>query len=131
VGVSHKNIIWKNFQQGEKMENIKSLNKIFSKTADAVLLIWWGVVMLVNPLTLAIGAIGSGLILLGVNAARLWKGIPTKPATTAIGVTTLVWGILDTIFDPRFEMSFAILLIVIGVVSLISLLAKRKTESPS
>jgi hypothetical protein len=110
------------------MENTKSLNKTFSKAADAVLLIWWGVVMLVNPLTLAMGAIGSGLILLSVNAARLWKGIPTKPSTTAIGVTALAWGILDTIFDLRFEMSFAILLIVIGVVSLVSLLARKKTE---
>lgn len=110
------------------MENTKVLNKTFSKAADAVLLIWWGIVMLVNPLTLAMGAIGSGVILLGVNAARLWKGIPAKPTTTALGITALAWGILDTIFEPRFEMSFALLLIVIGAVSLASLLLRRNSE---
>jgi hypothetical protein len=110
------------------MENTKNLNHTFSKMGDAVLLIWWGIVMLVNPLTLAMGAIGSGLILLGVNAARLWKGIPAKASTTAIGVTALAWGILDTIFDPRFEVSFAILLIVIGVVSLAAVLLRHKSE---
>ena len=110
------------------MENTKVLNQTFSKAADAVLLIWWGIVMLVTPLTIAMGAIGSGIILLGVNAARLWKGIPTKRATTALGVTALAWGILDTIFDPRFEMSFALLLIVIGAVSLASLFFRKKDD---
>ena len=83
---------------------------------------------MVHPLTIGLGAAGTGLILLGVNAARWLKGIPTKGSTTVVGVIALVWGALDTVFDPRFELSFAMMLIVIGVVVIASLLAHPKTE---
>jgi hypothetical protein len=39
-----------------------------------------------------------------------------------------VWGILDTVFNPRFGVSFAMMLIVIGLVTIASLLARPKTE---
>jgi hypothetical protein len=110
------------------MENVQTLNRIFSKIGDNALLIWWGIVMLVHPLTIGMGAVGTGLILLGVNAARLLKGIPAKSSTTAVGLSALIWGSLDTILHPHFEMSFAMLLIVIGAVSIASLVARPKTE---
>jgi len=110
------------------MENTQTLNRNFATIGDGALLIWWGIVMMVHPLTIGMGAIGTGVILLGVNAARLLKGIPTKGSTTAVGIIALAWGALDTIFDPRFELSFALMLIVIGVVLLASLLARPKTE---
>ena len=111
------------------MENTKTLNHNFATIGNGALLIWWGVVMMVHPLTIGMGAIGTGLIMLGVNAARLLKGIPTKDSTPMVGAIALVWGTLDTIFNPRFELSFAIMLIVIGLAKIASLLMIRtKTE---
>ena len=106
------------------MENASSLNRIFSKIGDNLLLIWWGIVMIVHPLTIGMCAIGTGLILLGVNAARRLKGIPTKRTTTVVGSMAALWGMLDVILRPRFEVSFALLLIVIGLVSLAVVLAR-------
>jgi hypothetical protein len=104
------------------MENIKTLNHNFATAGYGALLIWWGIVFLIDPLTIGMGAIGTGLIMLGVNAARLLNGIPPKRSTTTIGIIALVWGVLDTIFDPSLELSFAILLIVIGLETIASLL---------
>jgi hypothetical protein len=106
------------------MDNAKKLNSLFSNLGDNLLLVWWGIVMIVHPLTIGMGAIGSGLILLGVNAARLLKRLPTKRATTVVGVMAILWGALDTVLHPRLEFSFALLLIVIGSVSLAALLAR-------
>jgi hypothetical protein len=106
------------------MENIKTLNHIFSKIGDNLLLIWWGIVMIMHPLTIGMGAIGTGLILLGVNAARRIKRIPTRLTTTVIGSMAILWGLLDTLFHPRLEVSFALMLIVIGLVSLAAMLAR-------
>ncbi|MGZ9224132.1 MAG: hypothetical protein ACXW4M_01100 [Anaerolineales bacterium] len=110
------------------MENTKTLNHNFATIGNGALLIWWGIVIMVDPLTIGMGAIGTGLIMLGVNAARLLNGIPTKGSTTVLGIIALVWGTLDTVLDPSFELSFAIMLIVIGVVRIASLLTGPKTE---
>lgn len=110
------------------MENTKTLNHNFATIGNGALLIWWGIVIMVDPLTIGMGAIGTGLIMLGVNVARSLNGIPTKGSTTVIGIIALVWGALDTVFTPSFELSFAIMLIVIGVVRIASLLMHPKTE---
>ena len=110
------------------MGHTKTLNHNFATIGNGALLIWWGIVMMVHPLTIGMGAIGTGLIMLGVNAARSLKGIPTKGSTTVIGTIALVWGTLDTIFNPRFELSFAMMLIIIGLAKIASLLMRTKTE---
>jgi len=112
------------------MEAVKSLNHTFAAFGEGLLLIWWGVVMMVDPLTIGIGAIGTGVIFLGVNAARWLNGIPTKRATTVIGIIALVWGALDQAFTLSFESSFAVLLIVTGAVVIGLLLAFPKREQP-
>src|SRR5512136_2015146 len=104
------------------MEDKKILNHNFATIGNGALLIWWGMVIMIDPLTIGMGAIGTGLIMLAVNAARSLKGIPAKGSTTFIGSVALVWGAIDTIFDPRIELSFAILLVVIGLATLASLL---------
>jgi hypothetical protein len=109
------------------MENTQTLDRNLGTLADGALLIWWGIVIMVQPLTIGLGAIGTGLIMLGVNAARSLKGIPANGSTMTIGIIALAWGALDTTFNPRFELSFAMLLIVIGVVVLASLLTHPKT----
>ena len=113
---------------GEKMENTKTLNHNFATIGNGALLIWWGVVIMFDPLTIGMGAIGTGLIMLSINAARLLKGIRTKGSTTVIGIIALVWGVIDTVFGPNFGLSFAIMLIVIGLVTITSLLKRTKTK---
>ncbi|MBI5304735.1 MAG: hypothetical protein HY868_21555 [Chloroflexi bacterium] len=109
------------------MNNPQTLNRTFATIGDGALLIWWGIVIAIDPLTIGIGGIGTGLILLGVNAARWLKSIPTNGSTTAIGVIALVWGVFDQALALRFEASFATMLIVIGVVVIASLLTRPKT----
>ena len=110
------------------MASTKTLKHNFAVIGNSALLIWWGIVIMVGPLTIGMGAIGTGLIMLGVNGIRLLSGIPAKNSTTIIGIMALIWGILDTLFDPSFEFSFALMLIVIGLVTIASLLARTKTE---
>ncbi len=93
----------------------------------SALLIWWGIVIMIDPLTIGMGAIGTGVIMLGVNAGRSLKGISAKGSTTVVGIMALVWGVLDVALNPRFEVSFAMMLIVIGAILLVSLLARPKS----
>jgi hypothetical protein len=110
------------------MTGTKTLKHNFAVIGNSALLIWWGIVMMVHPLTIGMGAIGTGLIMLGVNGMRLLSGIPTKGSTTIVGAIALVWGTLDTIFNPRFEFSFAMMLIIIGLAKIVSLLMRIKAE---
>jgi hypothetical protein len=111
------------------MNDIKTWNHNIAAIGEGALLIWWGIVIMIDPLTIGMGAIGTGLILLGVNASRLIRGIPIKTSTTAIGIIALAWGALDTIFNPSLEVSFAVLLIVVGAVSIVSLLPHPKSDN--
>jgi hypothetical protein len=106
---------------------MKTLNHNLATIGNGALLIWWGIVIMIDPLTIGMGAIGTGLIMLGVNAARWMNGIPTKGSTTVIGSIALLWGAIDTIFDPRLELSFAILMIVIGLATIAPLLRHPAT----
>lgn len=110
------------------MDNTKTINHNFATIGWGALLIWWGISFMIGPITIGMSAIGTGLILLGVNAARALKGISANRSTTALGIAALVWGILDHTLALSFETSFAALLIVIGVVTLASLLARPKAE---
>ncbi len=112
------------------MENTKkiNLNHNYAVIGDGALLIWWGIVIMIDPLTIGMGAIGTGLIMLGVNMARWLSGIPTKESTTTLGSIALLWGALDTIFHPNIGASFALLLIVIGLTTIASLL-KRSVQA--
>ncbi len=110
------------------MENTNTLKHNFATIGNGMLLIWWGTVIMFDPLTIGMGAIGTGLIMLGVNAARLLNGIPAKGSTTVIGIIALVWGAVDTVWNPNFELSFAMMLIVIGLAKIASLVIRTKTE---
>ncbi len=110
------------------MENTKALNHDLATIGNGALLIWWGIVIIIDPLTIGMGAIGTGLIMLGVNAARRIKDIPTKPSTTFLGSVAVAWGGLDTLLDPRPGFSFAMLLVILGLATIASLVAHRTTE---
>ncbi len=111
------------------MENVQTFNRNLATVGNGLLLIWWGVVILVPPLTLGMGAVGTGLILLAINTLRWLNRMPTKGSTTTLGVIALAWGLLDSVLNPRFESSFAMLLIIIGLVSFSSLWTRSQTES--
>jgi hypothetical protein len=88
------------------------------------------VVILIDPLTTGMGAIGTGLILLGINAGRSWMNVPIRDSTTTWGVIFLAWGALDvtrSVYHLPAELSLAAILIVIGAVVLVKPLLVRST----
>jgi len=103
------------------VEKIKSskLNETLEAVAWGVLLVWWGITELFSFLPNGTGAIGVGLILLGLNVMRSLNGVPIRVWSTVLGILALVWGGLDlagSLLRPSFEMpTFAILLVVLGV----------------
>ena len=106
-----------------------------------LLLILWGVTALFDFVPAGVGIAGSGLILLGLNAARYLSHIPTKGGTTILGILALVWGGLD-LARPILPLPFAssdrpivaILLIVYGGILLARELLRPDTpgvENPT
>jgi len=116
------------------MENTRTskLNSSLETLAWGALLVWWGVTELVNVLPDGTGAIGIGLILLGLNAVRSLNGIPTRGLTTILGVLALVWGgveLAGSILRPSVELpTFAILLIALGVILVARELLRTRNE---
>ena len=100
--------------------------------AWGALLVWWGITELVPGLPKGLGAVGVGLILLGVNAVRRLSGAPISVFSTFLGVLALVWGGLDlvaSVLNLPFEMpTFAILLIVLGAMLLGRELVRKSQE---
>jgi hypothetical protein len=112
------------------MNNTKTLNRTYEAIAWGAIFIWWGITELVTILPNGSGVIGFGLILLGLNAARVRNGIPAKGFTTTIGILALAWGGLElagAILPLPFELPvFAILLIVLGVIVLAPELSRNR-----
>ncbi|RPI33778.1 MAG: hypothetical protein EHM70_04980 [Chloroflexota bacterium] len=106
------------------MENSLSQNRSLEAIAWGALFIWWGIVELVEFLPDGTAAIGIGLILLGLNAARSLNGIRTSGFSTALGILALVWGgleLLASVTTLPFDIPvFSILLIVLGLIFLVS-----------
>ena len=112
------------------MENTRTLNRNLETMAWGAFFIWWGITELFQFLPHGAGAIGIGLIWLGLNAARSLNGIPTSGLTTTLGILALVLGGLELaslVVPLPFKLPvFAILLIVLGVIVLArELLAAR------
>lgn len=84
--------------------------------------IWWGITELFPELPRGTGAVGLGLILLGLNGARALGGLPTSGFTLMLGVLALVLGGVDlaaSMFAMTVELPiFAMLLITCGLITL-------------
>ncbi len=104
------------------MENKQTLNRNFDIMAWGAFFIWWGVTEAFKTLPVGLGAVGLGLILLGLNAARALNGVPTSGFTLALGLITLGLGGFDLVKAalhlPWDVPVFAITLTLLGVVFL-------------
>ncbi len=110
------------------MEDLKRFNHRLATMAWGLLLIWWGIVIVVDPFTIAIGAIGTGLILLGVNAVRSQKGIPITNSNNSVGIIAIIWGVLDQarhMLGLSPWLSLALILFVVGFAYLLTPLLRR------
>ena len=108
------------------LEN-QTLNRTYATIGWGALFVWWGISILIGPITIGMSAVGTGLILLGVNAARWVKGIPINISNTPVAVVAIAWGSLDHLLHLSFGSSTATLLIVIGLVAIASLVTHPRT----
>lgn len=104
------------------MSNLQPTQRDPEPLAWGAFFIWWGITELFPALPPGTGALGLGVILLGLNSARALGGLPTSGFTLTLGVLALVLGGLQlatTFFAIPFEVPiFAILLIACGVLVL-------------
>ncbi len=111
------------------MDTVQTSNSRYEAAAWGALFIWWGITTLFTLLPHGIGAIGIGLILLGLNAARWLSGIQISGLTTTLGILALVLGALElvnAVLLLPFELPvFAILLITLGVILLAREILRR------
>ena len=77
------------------MENVRTFNNKLETLAWAAFFIWWGITELFQSLPPGIGALGIGVILLSLNAARRRNGVPASSFTTTLGILALIWGGLE------------------------------------
>jgi hypothetical protein len=114
------------------MKSTLSKNRNFEAIGWGALFIWWGISLMVPSLPNGTSALGTGIILIGVNLARKLSGLPISGFSTTIGILALVWGGLEVVgvlVNLPFELPiFAILLIVLGVIVLTPGLARQKTQ---
>jgi hypothetical protein len=112
------------------MENTRKLNFDLETIAWGGFFILWGITEMFKFLPGGTGAIGIGLILISLNAARSWTGRPTSGFTTTIGILALLLGGLELarpLLHLSFELPiFAILLLTLGVFVFVRELKKQK-----
>ncbi len=108
----------------------KTMNRNFEVIAWGALFIWWGISVLIPSLPNGSTALGTGIILIGVNLARKLSGIPANGFSTTVGILALIWGGLELVgvlVNLPFELPvFAILLIALGVIVLVPGLRTRQ-----
>jgi len=104
------------------MNTTNNISRNFDAIGWGALFIWWGISVLVTSLPVGTVALGTGVILIGVNVARKLSGVPMSRFSTTVGILALVWGVLEMVgvlLSLPFELPvFAILLVVLGVIVL-------------
>jgi hypothetical protein len=106
-----------------KMDKIQTINRSYEQLAWGAIFVWWGITELFHSLPNGTGALGLGVILIGLNVARSLNGLPTNGFSVTLGILAVVWGGLDlagALLGLPFELPvFAILLIVLGGIVLL------------
>jgi hypothetical protein len=102
------------------MDDARALNRKYETIAWGAFFIWLGITNLFRGLPEGVGAVGIGILLLGLNLARYVSKIPTSGLTIFLGALALVLGLFDLArVMLRLEIDlpfFPLLLIAIGVV---------------
>jgi hypothetical protein len=102
------------------MDDARVLNRKYETIAWGAFFIWLGITNLLRALPDGTGAIGIGIILLGLNLARYVSKIPTSGLTIFLGALALILGAFDVARALlRLEIDlplFPLLLIAIGLV---------------
>jgi hypothetical protein len=116
----------------EKMTNKRNSNPDFGTLAWGAIFILWGITEMFESLPEGTGAVGIGIVLIGLNLARSWKGQPTSGFTTTLGILALLLGSLQ-LARPYLHLSFelpifAIVLLALGVILLGSALIEGKND---
>jgi hypothetical protein len=110
------------------MENTRTSNINFETIAWGAFFILWGFTALFTSLPDGIGAIGIGLIMIGLNIARSLTGRPTSGFTTTFGLLFLLLGGLELarpLLHLSFELPiFAILMLALGLIILMRAMKK-------
>ena len=114
------------------MENTRKVNTELGTLAWGAIFILWGLTEMFKSLPEGTGAIGIGIILVGLNLARLWKGQPASGFTTTLGILAFLLGALQ-LASPYLHLSFelpifAILLLALGVILLAGALREDKNH---
>ena len=121
------------------MDIQKTLARKLETGAWGLLFVWWGISILFDRIPFGVGLIGTGVILLVLNAVRSGNGIPTRGTTTVCGILALVWGVLELLrLLPRamlpFQMNdwavFSLLLVVLGLILLGAVARVGRTTTP-
>ena len=104
------------------MENARKFNTVLETIAWSALFLLWGMTEMFTSLPEGTGALGIGVILIGLNLVRLWKGLSMSGFTGTLGILALVLGGLQ-LAQPLLHLSFelpvfAILLLVFGLILL-------------
>ena len=81
------------------MNKTQSQKRDFETIAWGAIFVWWGITELFPALPTGSGALGIGLILLGINAARHFSGVPTSRFSITVGILAVVWGGLELAGD--------------------------------
>ena len=101
------------------MASSQALARNLNTLAWGTIFIWLGLTLLFR-FPHGTGDMGIGLVLLGLNAARALKGIPTSGFTITLGILAFAYGGLEltgTILGPAYVLpTLAMLLITLGVV---------------
>jgi hypothetical protein len=114
------------------MENTRKSNYDLGTIAWGAFFILWGITELLPSLPEGSGTIGIGVILVGLNLARLWKKEPIGGFTTTFGILALLLGALQ-LARPYLHLSFelpifAILLFALGLILLGNALREAKND---
>jgi hypothetical protein len=113
------------------MEATQTLNRLHETIVWGAIFLWWGITELFN-LPNGMDALGIGIILLTLTAARAARGLRTNGLTITVGVLSLVWGLLDlmsSVLRLPFDVpTFAILLVVLGATLITLALLRGRTD---
>lgn len=115
------------------MENSEKFNRNLETIGWGAFFILWGITAMFKTLPEGVGALGIGVILLGVNLVRVWKKLPISVFTTVLGAVAFVLGLFQLV-QPVLHLAFdlpvfALLLLAFGVYLVVRSFLVKRTQA--